>query len=301
MQQHYVPLRGRNRITDPDYARKMADRLNDLTPLLHDGMRVLEIGCAEGDLGRRIKEIASVEYVGIELSEDAVSAMKFLDRVSRSPAPELHGGSYDLILSFHVLEHIPDILTEAEHWHRLLKPSGSLVVEVPNEAGHRLLSWDANVEHLHQFTSTSLSALLDHAGFVINRLSTDHFESTVYSDSLRVQAYPRMGAGEKRNHLVARFRSVFHGPFIVYGIGGDFGNYVLPLLPELQVAALVDSDASRHGETLVGYKIEGFDMAKHTGLPILVTSLHYRSEITSMLQKHGVPVHVIYSLDSIYG
>lgn len=301
LQQHYAQLHGRNRITDSDYARKMADRLSDLTPLLHDGMRVLEIGCAEGDLGRRIKEIASVEYVGIEISEDAVSAMKFLDCVSRSPASELRDAPYDLILAFHVLEHISDIRAEAGHWRRLLKPSGSLMVEVPNEAGHRLLSWDANAEHLHRFTATSLSALLGHAGFAIERLSIGHFESTVYSDSLRAQAHPHMQAEERRNHLLARFRSVFPGPFIVYGIGGDFRNFILPLLPELQIAALVDSDTSRHGESIAAREIERFDLEKHAGLPVLVSSLRYRSDITSMLQQHGVPVHAIHGLDSIYG
>jgi 2-polyprenyl-3-methyl-5-hydroxy-6-metoxy-1,4-benzoquinol methylase len=301
LQQHYSQLSGRNSVADPDYARKMADHLSDLAPLLHNGMRVLEIGCAEGDLGKRIKALASIEYVGIELSEDALDAAKFLNRVSREPASEFHDVPYDLILSFHVLEHIPDIRAELGHWRRLLKPSGSLVVEVPNEAGHRLLSWDANAEHLHQFTASSLTALLDHAGFAIESLTSGHFESTVYPDSLRVQAYPRMEAGERRNHLVARIRAVYPGPFIVYGIGGDFRNYVLPLLPELQVSALVDSDTSRHGEKIAGYEIECFDMAKHSGLPILVTSLRYRADITTMLQQHGVPAHAIHGLDSVFG
>lgn len=279
----------------------MADRLNDLTPLLHDGMRVLEIGCAEGDLGRRIKEIANVEYVGIELSEDAVNATRFLDCVSRDPASVFRDAPYDLILSFHVLEHIPDIRAEVGHWRRLLKPLGLLVVEVPNEAGHRLLSWDANAEHLHQFTTTSLSALLDHAGLAVEKLSSGHFESVVYSDSLRVQAHPRTGLEEQRAHLIARFHSVFPKQFIVYGIGGDFRNYVLPVLPELQIAALVDSNASRHGESIAARKIECFNLAKHSGLPILVTSLRYRADITAMLQKYGVPAHAIHGLDSIFG
>lgn len=300
-QQYYSQLGGRNTVSDPGYDRKMDDRLGDLAPLLHDGMRVLEIGCAEGDLGRRIKEMTSVEYVGIELSEDALTAMNFLDRVSRDSAAVLCDEPYDLILSFHVLEHISDIRAEAGHWLRLLKPSGALVVEVPNEAGHPLLSWDANAEHLHQFTTTSLSALLDHAGFAIKKLSTGHFESTVYSDSLRVLARSRMVAQNRRNHLISTFRAVFPGPFIVYGIGGDFRNYVAPLLPKLQVAALVDSDSARHGQRIASHKVEAFNFSKFAGLPILVTSLRYKADITAVLKKQGVPSHAIYGLDSIFG
>lgn len=300
-QQYYSQLVGRNSIAALDYERKMVGRLNDLAPLLHNGMRILEIGCAEGDLGRRIKEIANLEYVGIELSEDAASAMKFLDRVSRNPAKELRDAPYDLILSFHVLEHIPDIRAEVGYWRRLLKSSGSLVVEVPNEAGHPLLSWDANAEHLHQFTATSLLALLGHAGFAIRRLSAGHFESTVYPDSLRVQACSRMNTQERHDQLIARFRSILPGPFIVYGIGGDFKNFIAPLLSELLVAALVDSNTSRHGEIIAGHQIAGFDMAKYSGLPILVTSLRYKNDITAVLLKQGVPLQAIHGLDSIFG
>ncbi|WP_157662692.1 class I SAM-dependent methyltransferase [Sulfuriferula sp. AH1] len=279
----------------------MTDRLNDLTPLLHDGMRILEIGCAEGELGRRIKAIANVEYTGIELSEDALVAMRWLDHVSRHAAAALEDGPYDLILSFHVLEHIPDIHAELGHWSRLLKPSGKLVVEVPNEAGHPLLSWDANAEHIHQFTMTSLSELLHQAGFSIQQLTSGHFESAVYSDSLRAQAYLRTDAQTRRNQLIAKFKTTFPDKFVIYGIGGDFNNYVAPLLLELSAAALVDTDTTRHGVRMAGYRIEAFNPVKFTGLPILVTSLRYQTEIRAALQEQGVPSHTIYGLDAIFG
>jgi 2-polyprenyl-3-methyl-5-hydroxy-6-metoxy-1,4-benzoquinol methylase len=298
---YYSNLRGRNLTTGHDYERKMVDRLGDLAALLRDNMRILEVGCAEGGLGRHVKEIAHVEYVGIELSEDAVSATSYLDRVSRVPAKKLHDEPYDLILSFHVLEHTSDIYNEVKCWRRLLKSSGCLVVEVPHEAGHPLLSQDLNPEHLHQFTSASLSVLLQRAGYSIKRLSTGHFESAPYSDSLRVLAYPRMDAEERKRHLIARFRSVFPGQFVAYGIGGDFNNYIAPLLPELQIAALVDSNASRYEEHIGGFQVEEFNIEKYSDLPILVTSHRYKTDIADMLQKQGVSPQRIYGLDSIFG
>lgn len=298
---YYARLRERNRVADSACHRKMIDRLSDLTPLLHDGMRILEIGCAEGELGRRIKAIANIEYTGIELSEDALAAMQWLDHVSRRPVAELDSEPYDLILSFHVLEHIPDIHAELGHWSRLLKPSGRVIVEVPNEAGHPLLSWDANAEHIHQFTLTSLSASLHQAGFSIRRLTSAHFESVVYSDSLRAQAHLRLDAQTRRSQLLAKFKSIFPDKFVIYGIGGDFNNYVAPLLSELPVAALVDTDTGRQGQLLGDYRIEAFNPVKLTGLPILVTSLRYQAEIRAALQKQGVPSHTIHGLDAIFG
>lgn len=298
---YYAQLRERNKVAAPEYERKMADRLRDLAPLLRDGLRVLEVGCAEGELGRRIKAMANVEYVGIELSADADAAAQVLDRVSRKVAAELDAAPFDLILSFHVLEHIPDIGAETRQWYRLLKPSGLLLVEVPNEAGHPLLSWDANPEHLHHFSSASLSALLDHVGFAIRQISTGHFESVVYADSLRVLATPHQPAQDRRAALVARFRSVFHGPFVIYGIGGDFKNYVAPVLADLNVVALVDSNSARIGQTVAGRTIEPYDAAKFAGLPVLVASLRFQQEVTAMLQQQGVPAQAICGLDAIYG
>lgn len=298
---YYAQLRERNRVVAPEHEQKVAERLHDLASLLRDGLRVLEVGCAEGELGRRIKAMANVEYVGIELSADANTAAQFLDHVSRKVAAELDAAPFDLILSFHVLEHIPDIGAEVKQWHRLLKPSGTLMVEVPNEAGHPLLSWDANPEHLHHFTATSLSALLDHAGFASRRLSAGHFESVVYPDSLRVLAAPRQTGQEQSAALLARFRSVLPGPVVVYGIGGDFNNYVAPVLAQLTVAALVDSNPERIGQTVAGRAIEPYDAAKFAGLPVLVASLRFQHEVTAMLLQQGVPAQEIFGLDAIYG
>jgi len=297
---YYSGLSGRNNVLDPAYAKKIESRLVELAPLLQAGMRVLEIGCADGDLGRRVKQMARVNYTGVELSGDALVAQGCLDRVIRAPAGDLHDESYDLILSYHVLEHISDVRSEVGHWHRLLKPSGSLVLEVPNEAGHALLSWDGNPEHRHHFTASSLSTLLDHAGFSIQRLSAGHFESIVYSDSLRVLARPQQDASVRRTKVIEKFRDVFSGPFVVYGVGGDFRNYVAPFLSELQVAGLADSDPACHGESISGLRVGAFDPVRFAGYPVLIASGRYRKEITATLVEQGVPPGSIHGLDSVF-
>jgi len=295
----YSQLRARNDIFTQSNIKKIDERLSYLTPLLYDGMRVLEIGCAEGELGRRIKEIANVEYVGIEPSQDALSAMCNLDRVIRAPASKLIEEPYDLIISFHVLEHITDIYAELEHWQRLLKPTGNLVVEVPNEAGHPFLSWDENTEHLHQFTASSLSAVLYQAGFSIKQLSTEHFESVAYTDSLRALAYPHKKSQVRRNNLIAKIQTTFPLPFIVYGMGGNFKNYILPVLADLNIAALVDSNPAQHGQAIKNHPIEPYDTTKFAGIPILITSIHHQNNIFIALQEQGVSANIIFGIDTI--
>ncbi len=303
-QQHgdyYAQLHERNLVGAPEYERKMVDRLSDIAPLLRNGMRILEIGCAEGELGRCIKAMVNVEYVGIELSADAYAAAQHLDRVSRQVAAELDESHFDLILSFHVLEHIPSIAAEMKQWHRLLQPSGMLMLEVPNEAGHPLLVWDANPEHLHQFTPASLAALLSNACFASRRISTAHFESVVYPDSLRVMASLRPAETERYAALLSRFRTILPGPFVIYGIGGDFNNYVAPVLAELPATALVDTNPARIGQNVTGHTIERYDADRFAGIPVLIASLRFRHEIASTLQQLGVSSQLIFGLNDIYG
>jgi SAM-dependent methyltransferase len=291
----------RNNTSSPGHQEKLSDRLRDIAPLLKPGMRILEIGCAEGSLGQLVRGVTVVTYTGIELSADAESATGVLDRVIRSPANSIAGESFDLLLSFHVLEHIEDIAGELAQWRRLLIDGGSLLVEVPNQAGHRLLSLDPNLEHIHQFTPASLTALLQHADFEVERLEAGHWESSVYSDSLRVLARPALTDAQRRTQLLQCFLARPLEPFAVWGIGGDFRGYVEPLLDSLPVAALIDNAAQRQGERHGHLVVEAYDPLRHESLPILVCSVRHGEEILRDLASLGIAASRIVTLNDIFG
>lgn len=272
-----------------------------ISPLLRAGMRVLEIGCAEGSLGAVIRQSVPVHYTGIELSEDAAAAASILDRVLRTPAATLINEKFDLLLSFHVLEHIDDISGEVGHWRRLLEDDGKLIVEVPNQAGHQLLAADPNPEHLHQFTAASITALLLHANFEVECLESGHWESSVYSNSLRVIARLAIGKTQRRELLLQRFRNHLPNEFAAWGIGGDFRGYVEPLLDSLAVVALIDSAVQRHGERHGDLTVEAYDRKRHGHLPILVCSVRHRKKILRDLAGLGIPSSRVVSLDDIFG
>jgi len=297
----YLTQRNRNRTSSPQHRDKLSGRLRDITPLLKPGMRIIEIGCAEGSLGQLVRNVAAVTYTGVELSADAESATLVLDRVVRSPAASLTGEIFDLLLSFHVLEHIEDVAGELAIWRRLLADDGCLLVEVPNQAGHRLLSIDPNPEHLHQFTPSSLTALLQRAGFSVEHLVTGHRESSVYADSLRVLARPAPKDAQRQTRLLQRFMHRLPIPFAAWGIGGDFRGYVEPLLDSLAVAALIDRAVQRHGERHGRLTVEAYDQRRHGGLLILVCSVRYREEILRDLASLGIPPSRIVTLDDIFG
>ena len=297
----YRPLSHRNAPETLAHQAKLDDRLKDIAPLLSANLRVLEIGCAEGSLAARVMAYGALHYTGIELSADALAAEKILHRVIREPATNLHGETFDLLLSFHVLEHINDITAEVSAWRTLLGDDGTLLLEVPNQAGHELLNDDPNVEHLHQFSIGSLCALLRRADFAVQRLTSGHFESAVYSDSLRVLAHTCQSPESKRESLIARFKLALPSPFAVWGIGGDYYSYVAPWIASLPVKALIDSNPARHDEKVGQFSIQTYDRERHKDLLILVASLRFAAEITRDAIACGIAAGSLVYLDDIYG
>lgn len=297
---YYRDRKHRNPELGADEERKIADRLRTLSPLLEDGLRVLEIGCAEGRLGQAVKALARVDYTGLEISEDAVPAAERLDAVERGPAGGFPATPFDRLLAFHVLEHIADVGREITHWLRLLKSDGIMVIEVPSGTGHPLLARDRNLEHLHFFSGVSLTALLRRYGLETIILTTGHFESPVYPDSLRVVARRRTSDEARSAGLLARFNQILGGRFVVYGAGGDFSNYVAPCLDLLPVTAICDSDAALHGRPAGRHRICAYDPVAFVGLPVLIASLRYADEIRHRLIALGVPASSLHGLDEVY-
>lgn len=299
---HYQSLSARNDADTPWFKRKMGSRQALIQPLVGEigAQRILEVGCAEGELGRRIKAGLTLRYDGIELSRDAVQAGQVLDQVFTTPAAGIPPASYDLIASFHVLEHIADVGAELASWTNLLSENGLIIVEVPNRAGHPWLESDLNPEHLHQFTPVSLSLLLARHGWDCTSLSTGHYESPVYPDSIRAIARLAKPTGWGRQKLIERFRLVTGGPFFVYGIGGDFKNYIEPLLDDLDVRALLDSAPDKWGQSIGQHAIGGYDAERHAALPIVISSIKFGRNIKTQLLAQGIAAQRLIGLEEIY-
>lgn len=291
----------RNDLDSPWFKRKIAERVAAVSGLLKTGTEhVLEIGCAEGELGREIKARFAVTYEGVELSQDRALAQKKLDRVFSTPAGQIEAKPYQLIVSFHVLEHIARPEQELAVWVTLLSADGCVLVEVPNQAGHPLLANDRNVEHLHQFTPASLALLLTRCGLACEALSVGHYESPVYSDSIRLVARLQPTAERRRALLLQRFRERTGGPFLVYGIGGDYLNYLAPLADSLDIHALLDSSEAKWGQRMGRYVVGGYDPQAHADLPIVICSIRFAAQIRQHLLNLGIAVQRLIGLDSIY-
>jgi 2-polyprenyl-3-methyl-5-hydroxy-6-metoxy-1,4-benzoquinol methylase len=171
--------------------------------------RVLELGCTAGHFTRALAR-QGCTVVGVEIDRSAAErACKVADQViiadldDPEALSELAAGDFDVVTAGDVLEHLRDPLLVLRSCRRLLKPSGFLVVSVPNvaHADVRLtllggafpyrVSGLLDTTHLRFFTRQSLKELLWAAGFLVvevHRVIVPIFETELNVDRTQVPA-----------------------------------------------------------------------------------------------------------------
>jgi SAM-dependent methyltransferase len=134
------------------------------------GREVLDFGCGSGYGTARIARDCK-RIVGIDISTDAVDYArgKFqLDNlqftailpVEQQPLP-FADQSFDVVLSFQVIEHVPDVGRYLSEIGRVLRPGGIFVVATPDRSSRllpRQKPW--NMFHLHEYSDAELKDAL---------------------------------------------------------------------------------------------------------------------------------------------
>jgi|SRR3989344_7420152 len=146
------------------------------------GKKVLDVGCARGYVGSRIKNMGNF-VVGIDISESAASeAKKVLDEVYvcdlEKNCPEFKD-KFDLAILPEILEHVFDPVEVLKKIHLLLGEKGEIIITTPN-----ILLWTNRVKilmgkfeytnqglmdfgHIRFFTYKYLNKVLKESGFKI--------------------------------------------------------------------------------------------------------------------------------------
>lgn len=125
---------------------------------------LLDIGAGTGDF-LNVANQSGWKTIGIEPSEKAKSialkkGVSFVTDLS-----ELENHSFDVITMWHVLEHVPNLEHQIAELKRLLKPTGTILIAVPNfrsyDARHYGAFWAAYdvPRHLWHFSKTAIEKL----------------------------------------------------------------------------------------------------------------------------------------------
>ena len=289
-------------LRDDHLQRRLAERL-EFIGHLPPGTRVLEVGCAEGHLAAALRrKIPQLRLVGVEPSHDAELARRFFDAVHQTTLLDaaIVGERFDVVMTFHVLEHLADPLQACRHMGGLLSRSGRLLVEVPRGSGHAEVPEDLNPEHIQFFTAASLCCLLNRAGLEVQTLHGGGFESPLYSDSLRVKARPSVARSVKAAQIQSRLIAMLGDRGAIWGIGGDFECHVRPYLAPLNNVVLVDSERYESGLHIDGRAVSA-PVALLDGISreILISSYRYEEQIRSSAITLGIPAGRLHSLDEV--
>lgn len=155
--------------------------------------KVFEIGCSEGILLRELQERGH-EALGCEMNKPTAEAgMKALGVKIETDLFEdlkLKPAYYDLVMSFHTVEHLPDLHKVFGKIASILKPDGSVLIEVPTGPEEY-----TNPDHVQFFIDDSLKRLLEiyfEVGEIIpNRYTNPH--GTVIGSLYGVGRRPKRG------------------------------------------------------------------------------------------------------------
>jgi SAM-dependent methyltransferase len=133
---------------------------------------ILDIGCSSGVLLTDLKNRGYCKLHGIDVSGNAVALAR--EHGHRS-AQVMDGGnvtfedeSFDVVIASDCLEHIEDDKRALYHWHRILKPGGTLILFVPAF----MFLWsthDVVNHHRKRYSNRELVNLAQSAGFKIER------------------------------------------------------------------------------------------------------------------------------------
>lgn len=167
--------------------------------VLTNSMRVLEVGCGEG-YGTSVLSQGPQDVTGIDIDQQTIDAAnqtygsdncRF--RLFDGEIIPFSNNEFDVIVSFQVIEHVPDDKQFLSEIWRVLKPGGKFYVATPNRE-YRLKPGQKpwNIFHLREYSADQFARLVSlifhnyklygvYATPEVQRIETDR----VYSNRFR--------------------------------------------------------------------------------------------------------------------
>ena len=160
----------------------LKNKLNLINSLQPNKGNILDIGAGTGEF-LSVAQNDGWQTIGVEPSAKAKSiamnkGVSFVDLTT-----ELENNSFDVISMWHVLEHVPDLDKQIKELKRLLKPTGTLIIAVPNfksfDAKHYGKFWAAYDVPIHfwHFSKTAIQLLFKREEMKLEKVLPMKFDS----------------------------------------------------------------------------------------------------------------------------
>jgi 2-polyprenyl-3-methyl-5-hydroxy-6-metoxy-1,4-benzoquinol methylase len=147
----------------------------DIIRKLQASGKLLEIGCARGDFLRVARE--TFESYGVEPNPELAEDAGAIAPISREIIERTPWTDFDVIASFHVIEHVDSPKSFIRAAAERLKPGGLLVIETPNIDSPPFKFMKARwrqfiPEHYFFFDRRTISRLLQDQGLHVSSIQT---------------------------------------------------------------------------------------------------------------------------------
>lgn len=242
------------------------------------GGRVLDFGSAKGAMARAVATARPdlTTYL-FDVSEHYLPFwQRWLpaERYATRQIPDHWFGTFDVVMSFFVLEHIPDLAAALQQVYALLRPGGSFYFLVPNMYAN--IADFVVVDHANHFSRTSLERLLSRQRFQTRTIDSTRHQSAFVVHGIKTEPVGTETTSvqeiDELQRQVAEMAVVLEGfsartrafeemhanaKAAVYG-SGFYGAYLTTLLkrPE-NIHCYVDQNPHRQGQQLFGKPIVG--------------------------------------------
>lgn len=108
--------------------------------------------------------------IGVDLNPVA----DMIDSIDNMPL--IADCSADIIISRHSLEHMLDLVRTLKEWRRILKPTGKIIVILPNHGELNTMdTWISQNQHMHAFSRASFDLLI----YIMPGLKIEKLEDVV--------------------------------------------------------------------------------------------------------------------------
>jgi SAM-dependent methyltransferase len=156
--------------------------------------RVLDIGCGPGAL---ISELGALgfEAFGVDRSAKALELGRQLERHSpgmsiRPQLDEKWKGTFDIVMSFEVIEHLQDDVGALREWREYLKPGGKMIISTPAHPSR----WNAADEwagHVRRYEKLQLIKAVESAELNVELVECYGFPLANVMEVIRARAYAK--------------------------------------------------------------------------------------------------------------
>lgn len=156
-------LRGRGPVARLDRSEKA--RMIDTVIAEHlakpvRGLRILDIGCGNGDIAMHFADENVVTGIDVRDQRRSVTAFEFRQVVdAHIPFDD---SSFDLVISNHVIEHIPQQDIHLQEMRRVLEPGGCAYLATPNRSSPLM---EGHIDNQKVLRWSEMDPLFRSAGF----------------------------------------------------------------------------------------------------------------------------------------